>query len=159
MSLGDILVEILGEMMGVPIKKKQPPTASRPAAPTPVASSYGGEDDDVYMYDDDAEEENPASLFREEVPETSWAEPAPEPEFQPSLHMPVPAMAEEPVQQPAKAVPIRREVRQSPTKVKANGLPKGFVESICTDNAAARAAIVSGEIFGPPVSERRDRQW
>lgn len=160
MSLGDILVEILGEMMGVPIKKKQPPTASRPVAPPPVASSsYGDEDDDVYMYDDDEQEENSGGLFREETPETSWAEPVPQPEFQPSFHIPVTAMAEEPVQQPTRAIPIQREVRESPTKVKVDGLPKGFIESIRTDNAAARAAIVSAEIFGPPVSERKDRQW
>jgi hypothetical protein len=162
MSLGDILVEILGEMMGVPIKKKRPPTQSRPVAPPPVASSPFSheEDDDVYMYDDEEGEDRYESVYRE-------VEPDPEPEAPVVFHPPLPAPSAimaavehyETLTPPVQTIQVKQEARRSVTKVKPAGLPDGFVESIRTDNAAARAAIVSAEIFGPPVSERRDRQW
>ncbi len=144
MSLGDIFVEILGEMMGVPIKKKTPPSASRPVAPPPV------EDDDVYMYDDEGEENRYEVVHREE-------EPARRPEIPSTVMAAVESY--EPQQRATRRIPIHQEPRRSSTKAVPVGLPDGFVQSIRTDKAAARAAIVSAEIFGPPVSERRDRQW
>lgn len=166
MSLGDILAELLGEALGVPVKKTQQQQRRRPPPPPVPEPEYTSETrpparglfDFDEIFDDLAPEsreiftrlaEEEASADRE--PRVREIERAAEPSRPAPAVESVPAANAEPAASSSILSPRERRQDMPP------GLPKDFVDRLHNDPEAARAGFVYGEIFGPPLAERRER--
>lgn len=166
MSLGDILVELLGEALGIPVKKTQQQQGRRPPPPPVPEPEYTSEtrpparglfDFDELFDDLPPESREIFSRLTEEEEAFADGEPrvqeiarAAEPFRPTSVIESVPATGAE------SFAPISAGLQHERRQDMPPELPKDFVERLRNDPEAARAGFVYGEIFGPPLAERRE---
>ncbi|MDR0361071.1 MAG: hypothetical protein LBJ46_00045 [Planctomycetota bacterium] len=149
MTVGEILIAILREMVGIPPARKTPPRRrARPPSPSPAR--------------------NDAVIEPEVKPEPEWPAPprpvrAPEPGPEPVrriTRVDMEAAYARPTA-PAPALPFLEEERKavipiSRTRGPKAALAEGFVDRLRRNPGIAREAFVYGEIFGPPKAFRNE---
>ncbi|MDR1613095.1 MAG: hypothetical protein LBT97_10005 [Planctomycetota bacterium] len=160
MTLGEILVAVIREMLGIPPGEKPPPRRRAPSIPRSPAW------DDVV--DADASPD-PAREMPPTPPEPAWGAPAGP--TGPIMETPAarritgadlaelyaPGRSANPPPIPPVAAPTGEKRAKTPIS-RARGpraaLAEGFAERLRANPAAAREAFVYGEIFGPPKADR-----
>lgn len=154
MALGEVLLEVLMEMMGIPTKKKPPPRRTRPRVSQPVEEpSPDIEPDDEQLYPTLED-----LVYQPVVPEVEATEAPAE-----AIEPPPPVRDAGPAgearrrewAQAAQVLSGRRERADT----SAGAFAGDIVRQLQSDPAAARAAFVYSEIFGPPMADRNENNW